>query len=839
MTKKSFPAKLADFVIKYRWPIIIGNIILLAAVMMGTVARIKSTVEYSSYLQEVRANPLTTRIAPPKPTPIMDFDYRVFFRENDPDLVAFDQFQKTYGKENSALILVKAKSGSLFTNENLKSLKDLTEQCWAVPYANGVQGLTNFNYTSVDGNDLRVENFISELPLSPEAIAQKKALAFADPLMPKFLFSKDGSASLISIRIVAPEGFPQANLEVKAALDSIVAEICKSNPNIETHLGGTVILNTAFAEFGNKDFSTVVPFMYLIVMVILFVMFRSIWGVMLPMFVLISSVMFPILLYVGCLNFSLTSISMNVMNIMVSIALAETIHLLHVFFRALHSGMSKQDAIRDTLTRNFNAVLFTSVTTAVGFYATLWVDIPPFNDLGYFAGMGTIYAFGASVLTVPALLAVLPIRVKVRGQQFEGVPFNPASYDWLLIPVARFKKQIAIAAVVVAVLAIVFTFQIRIDDSTIEYFSKNSEFRKSTEALDKDLIGVNVLEFNFDAGKPQGINSPEYLKKIERFQEYLQSHPEYQISLSTGITDVIKRIHMTMNGDQKAYYRLPDHDSVRGPGDTVFANNLVAQYLLLYNMSLPQGVDLNNQVNLDNSQSRVTAFMRSKSSWQLLENVDSINVWLTREMPEVHARAMGVPVMFGHLSKLAIPGTIISLASSLVFIFLCMVFVFRSVKIGLWSMIPNVIPILVVFGGTGMLHIAMNLSIAVVGEITLGIIVDDTIHYITKYQNYFKKLKDPFQALRYSFADGGDALVSNTIILVMGFSSLMFSDFMPTRILGILAVLIIALGLVTEFLLMPVCILIFASKQENLPSAASFIADDTESDELGIEPGNV
>ncbi len=829
----STPRRIGEFVLKHRWLIILSNIILLVAVLAGVMNRGKTFQAHIEYMQAIRNNPLIADSSHVDPPPFFDADYHVFFDADNPEMVAYDQFQEIYAKEDNLIMVFVAKDGDVFTNENLASLQYLTDGAWTVPYVNRVDGLSNFNYTYVDDDDLLVEDFIVDLPLSSAGLAEKKRLALSDPLMPHFLVSKKGDITQVQLRVIIPKAFPTGHLEARAGVEALVAQITHVeipdesgnlianphyNPNVEIRLSGTVMLNTAFQEFAQNDVQNLLPLMFIFIMVVLTISIRSFWGTVSPIVLLLTAVVFPIGLFVGILQFSLTNPSTNVVQMLVAVAIADAVHVLTIFYRGLRNGLDKRGSVIFTVEKNFLPCLITSLTTAIGFYCIMFQSIPPFRDLGLFAGTGTLYAFFASVFTLPAFLSLLPFK---RREVDEAAikAYEGRGYERLTDFVVAYQKPIRLTALVTTAVALYFIFQIKVDNTAVKYFEEGTEFRTATQYIDNNIIGVNPIEFNFDSGEDYGIYDPQYLKKIEAFQNYIAARPEYSITYVSGITDIVKRINQTMHGNDPAYYRIPESGEVTADGEAIDAKKLIAQYMLLYQMSLPQGMELTSQIDIRNRSTRVTAYVRSISSFELLSNVKEINGWIATNIPSVNAIAVGVPMMFGRLMALAIPSMLRSLVISFIFITAILMLTFKSVRIGLFSMIPNVWPLAVVFGGIGALGIKVNMSVAVVGLITLGIAVDDTVHFLTKYLHGKHEGHNQRDALQFAFRQVAAPLVFTSVILVAGFGSLTQSQFVLNSDMALYCTIVIALALFADFILLPATILRF-DKVDGAPSTA-------------------
>jgi len=817
------PRKVARFILKFRWPIILINTLVLVLLLATFAKRGQLFQEHVEYMTVLRNNPLTKNPDHIAPTPIFNSDYHVWFDENNQELKAFDEFQKIFSKDDNLIVVVIAQNGDIFTNDNLKSLKFLTDQAWTVPYVARVDGLTNFNYTYVDDDDLLVEDFIDETPFAPKQLIEKKKLALADSLLPHFVISPKGDITQIQLRVIIPPDFPTGNLATKAGIEAVVAKITQKqvadengqlvanphyNPNLEIRLAGTVMLSSAFQAFALKDMRTLMPAMFIFIMIVLFISLRSFWGTISPILLLISSVFFPIALFVGLLQFSLNNATMNVIQMLIAVAIADSVHILAIFYRGLRNGLDKKAAVTFTVEKNFLPCLITSLTTAIGFFSLTLQDIPPFRDLGLFGGVGTLYAFMASTFTLPAFLSILPFkRKKIDLKQIET--HESKGYEGLVDFIIKYQSLIRIVALLSIIAAVYFIFQIKVDNNAVKYFAKHTSFRQATHYIDENIIGVNPVEFSFDSGEENGIYEPAFLKSIERFQAYIASHPEYNITYVSGITDIIKRINQTMHGNNPTYYKIPEQGETTAAGDSIDARKLIAQYMLLYQMSLPQGMELTNQIDLRNQITRVTAFTRSTSSFKMLEDMKTIKKWMHENMPSIEVETVGVAIMFGQLFKIAIPGMLKSLAVSLFFITIALMVTFRSVKIGLYSMIPNIWPIAFMFGIIGLTGITVNMSVATVGMITLGIAVDDTVHFLTKYLRGAREGKGQRYAILYSLRQVAAPLFFTSIILLAGFGSLLRSDFVLNSDLGLYCGGIIALALLADFILLPAVILKF------------------------------
>lgn len=820
--------RIADYIIKYKWLILAINICVLVVLFFGMAHRGKEFSEHKTYMKHIQNHPLDKDPNHNNPQPIFNADYHVFFKKGNQDLKDYDNLHKIFSKEDNIIIAITAKNGDIFTNDNLRSLKEITDRSWEIPYISRVNGLTNFNYTHIEKENLNpnddfyssdnvyidnliINDFITDLPYENDKIDLKKKHALEDPVISKVFLNKNADITQITLLANIPENFPEGFVEARTGAEKLISEVLSKNNNLNAKLSGTIMLNSSFEEYAKKDMGSLFPLMMIFIIIVLYISFRSFWGVLLPLLVIITAVLVPVFLFVGCFNFYMTNVTMNVIQILIAAVIGDSIHVLHVFYREIRNGKNKTEAIREAVGSNIIACLITTVTTAIGFYSLLLQNVPPYQVLGLFAGTGTLYAYLASICTLPAILAIFPVaNVKVINIENKSLITN--LYDKIAHFVILKQTNIRWISFIVAIASVFFVFQIKMDNNPVEYFEKKSEFRTATEYIDSKIIGMNPIELNFNSAKENGVYDPDFLIKIEKFTEFINSHPEFQITYVSSIVDVVKRLNKTMNGDNLAYYKIPVDNSLTIEGDKINARRLISQYMFMYKLSLPQGSDLKNQLSIDDSMTKVTGYMRSVSSVELLKTTGEINSWLEKNMPEVNAKALGVPVMFANMSSIAIPGMMKGLLVSLTLITITMALTFRSLQIGLISMIPNVLPLMILFGIVGYTGYIVNLSVSVVGMITLGIIIDNTIHFVVKYLMVRKQQNmNKNDAINYTIRDVGNPIFFTSFILFVGFGILMFSKFSLNWDIGAFCSFAIVLGLFADIYILPAFLLKFDS----------------------------
>lgn len=331
---------------------------------------------------------------------------------------------------------------------------------------------------------------------------------------------------------------------------------------------------------------------------------------------------------------------------------------------------------------------------------------------------------------------------------------------------------------------------LKFEDQWIEYFDKRLDIRTASDAV-SEHFGLYPVEFSVMANGPGGVSEPEYLRTVEKFAIWLRAHRN--ISHVYSITDIMKRLNKNLHADDPEFYRLPDN------------RNLSAQYLLLYELSLPYGLDLNDRINIDKSASRITATMRKVSTSEARAFIEESQAWMAENFPAyMTAEPTGAQVMFTYVAERNVHSMIRGNIMAVIVIAIIMVLALRSLGLGLVSLVPNGLPILATFGAWALLVGSVGFSIAAVGAVSLGIVVDDTVHFLTKYVRGLKERElSRADAIRYAFRTVGVAILVNTIVLTSGFCLLIASAFKLNVDLGMMTALSIVFALILDFLLLP------------------------------------
>jgi predicted RND superfamily exporter protein len=766
-------SRFTDFVLRWRWAIVILSIL----TALGAAAGGKN-LEFST-------------------------NYRVFFSSENPQLNAFESLQRTYIRDDVIMFVIQPDEGDVFTPELLSGMRDLTEGSWQIPFSTRVDSLTNFQNSYADGLDeLIVEDLVpAGSPLDAADLDRIRETALSEPLIVNRIISPDSRTAAVAVTVSLPL---KSETEVPQAMEmarALADEFRAAHPDTRVVLTGSVALNHAFTEASIADISLLVPLMYGMLLLVMVVLLRSISGTVSTLMVIGLSAMTAMGL-AGWMGITLTPPSAIAPTIILTIAIADSIHVLITMIGRMRRGDDKLAAIRESLRVNFQPVFLTSLTTAIGFLSLNFSDAPPFRDLGNITAIGVTAAFFYSILFLPALMAILPIRVAVR-EEGRAVAMERFA-NWAI---ARRTALLFGTSAVVVLLAVLIP-RIELNDQFVKYFDPSIEFRTDTDFAMENLSGIYQAQWSLPAGSSGAVSDPAFLGATDKFADWLRDRP--QVVHVQTITDIFKRLNKNMHGDDPTYYRLPD------------SRELAAQYLLLFEMSLPYGLDLNNQINVDKSSTRIIATLDNLTTAELRALDNEARAFLAETVPTGEATpASGPFLMFAYISERNIEGMLTGTTIAFILISLILVFALRSIRLGLVSLAPNLVPPIMAFGIWAILVGEVGLASSVVVATSLGIIVDATVHFLSKYRRArIEHGDDPEDAVRYAFSTVGTALWVTAAILIAGFAVLSLSSFAINGTLGLLTAITLAMALIVDFLLLPALLLAVDKKGDAKPEPA-------------------
>ncbi|MCY3625715.1 MAG: MMPL family transporter [Candidatus Dadabacteria bacterium] len=726
---------------------------------------------------------------------VVDVDFRNHFGESDPHLLALEQLEETYALSDVALVAVAPHNGTVFTKDALVAIEELTEQLWRTPYATRVDSISNYTHSEGLEDELVVEPLIEEAgSLSDTDIERIKDIALGTQEVAGRFISRDEKVAGLVVSIVLPdENRELTKREVTDYLYETVADARGKYTSIDYHLLGGLILNRVIGDALDDETAILGPIALGTMLLVALVLIRSIWGT-LAIVLMILAVIPSALGFAGWTGLRLFGESGAALFVLMAVTVAHSVHIIEGMAGGLRQGMTKAEAAVHAVRVNVWPVFLTSFTTSIGFLSLNFVDMPPFRVMGNIVAFGSMCAFVFSVTLLPAFLSVLPVRArKMRENRLDF-------FDRLSRFVISYRTILLCFFGIVTIVLVAGIFKIELRENWLEVMDESYEFRRSADFLSKNFPGVETYEYSLDSGREGAVTDIEYLKQVEAFSDWYREQPEFVHIFS--IADIMKRLNKNLHGDNPDYYALPDDPE------------LAAQYLLLYEFSLPIGRDLNNLIDHDRRATRVTVSVKSMSSKEKIDLDNRARAWLQKNAPSMETGATGISIVGSHSIQRNIENMLQGTFVAMAIVSLLLFAIFRSIRLGLVSLIPNFLPAAMAMGLWGHLVGEVGVPAAVVTAIAFGIIVDDTIHFMTKYTDSRKAGKLPSESVQIAFRSVGRALFTTTIVFGLGFMVFGASGLVGNQVLGLLVGITVIIALVADFFFLPPLLMLLDETKE-------------------------
>ncbi len=842
-------------------------------------------------------------------------DYRVFFSDDNPQLLAFEELERTYSKNDNILFVITAKNGNIYTQKALAAanylsneererklvlkhpdLQSVINSCvenitnemtedsianlfkqktwdwhhqlcdgeltdyrnkkkvnkwvtkgkaWYIPYSTRVDSITNFRHTKAS-KDENGEDQLSTFALAPnpskltdDQLKAIRKIVETEPSLKNRIASSKGDVMGVNVTIDLP-GINDTTEAPEAVTYArkIAKQVEKLYPEVEVRLVGMVMFNNGFSEASMNDVKILYPIALAFIMLFLILLLRSITASIITLLVMFMSIMAGMNIIIG-LGTPITPPLMTAPVMILTVAIANSVHILVTFVQQMRFGMTRIDAVKESLRINIMPVFLTSFTTMIGFLTMNFSDIPPFRHLGNTVAIGVMISFFLSILFLPAVISYLPIKFKHKADTGNTFIDRLASF------VINRRRPLMWGMLIVIVTLVSFVPKNELNDNFLKYFDKTIQIRNDMDYTTRNLTGLYQIEYSVDSGKKSdGAKNPAFLADTEKFVAWLNSpwkteelfpfvvnmepdaranfdllfkllYPDKKVTHTFTFLDTLKRVNSSLHNDNAAWYKLPD------------SKNQAADYIMLYENSVPSGFDPRNQIDIAMTATRVTANLKTMTTNSMIAFEARVQDWLTKNTTTIKkAEGTGPTMIFSHTSRRNIISMLTGTSIALVLISLILIIAFRSVKIGLISMVPNLIPAAMGFGLWAIFDGQVGLALSIVTGMTLGIVVDDTVHFLSKYLRARRELNaSASSAVRYAFHNVGYALITTSTVLTAGFIVLAYSSFKLNADMGLLTAIVIVFALIADFLFLPTLLMLLEGKKNEKTSVNTLDAN--------------
>ena len=732
-----------------------------------------------------------------------------FLHDNDPALVRYEKFKEQFGQDEKILVVVQAKD--IFDLDTLKKIKTLhTKLENEVPHLNDITSLINARNTRGEGDRLIVEDLFENFPQNTQELEAIKTTALNNAMYKNLLYNEALTMTTIILEPSAYEategadelaGFGEeiqseeaeflsdpSKSEMVRTADKIAKEL--NQEGFKVFVAGSLAVNDYNKQSVQKDMQKFVKLVLLMMMIFLFIVFRRISAVILPIFIVVLSLLTTVSI-MALVGTPITIPTQILPSFLLAVGIGAVVHLLAMFFKHLNANGDKNRAISYSLGHSGLAIIMTSLTTAAGLLSFSTASIAPIADLGVFAALGVIIALVNTLVLLPAILATLPMKAAKESQKK-----NSETMDKILIAIADFSvnhaKKIVAASAVITVIWVYFATGVQFKHDPLSWQPDNSPVKIATDTVDHELRGSVTMEVIIDTKKENGLYSSELLTKIDALVKEAQElkTDKHFVGKGWSVGDVLKEIHRGLHENKEEYYAITQNDK------------LIPQEFLLFENSGSD--DLEDFVDGSFSKARLTFKLPWMEAGEYAEISDELTAMLKEGLGEkVEVTVTGMVPLFQRTLSAAMSSMAVSYAVAFMLIAIMMVILLGSFKIGLTSMIPNVLPIVLTIGFMSMVNMPLDMFTMLVGAIVIGLSVDDTVHFFHNFAKYHHQGYSTKESVEKTMLGTGRALVATTIVLSLGFYVYMFASLTNLINFGVLAGGAITIALVSNIILGP------------------------------------
>lgn len=712
-----------------------------------------------------------------------------YFNLDDEAGIFYQEFKTIFG--NDEFFVIAYKDPQLFSARSLALLRDITNDLEEIEGLEAVNSLGNINDIVGGADYFEVTPFIDEIPEDAKNLLALKKRALANRLYVGNLIAKNGNTAAIVVEVYNrpdDQGYRKRMVAAtQKVLDSYKGQID------HFYLAGGTTTNLSLSQYLQRDMAVFVPITFFLVILTMWLFFRNIILTALA-FANIGLCVGATVGLMGWTGVTLNNVSSIVVPLVMALALCDTVHIFaHLDRQIVIKLGDKVSALSYVLKRVYLPCLLTSVTTGIGFISLSVSQLEPIREFAWIAGTAMIFEFIFSFFFLGPLLLLFSPEKIYRDRSSSSTFSQFLSH--LGKNVEKHSRAIAITGAIIVIVAMVSAANLRVETNVLAFFRHSSPVRIALDWVGRNLSGVMTLDVALYSESADAFKEPKNLKIIEAIQNHITTISG--VDKTVSFVDFIKDMNESFHSENAAFYAIPD------------TMEAVSQYMLLYDSD-----DIEDFINTDFDKARISVRLTGHSSSKNGIIIDNIRAFIDR-LPADHLdiRVTGEAVDVENVSSALVKSQIYSLALAAAVIAIVMALVFRSIKLGAISLIPNLFPIILNFGIMGIAGIPLDTGTALIAAIAMGIAVDDTIHFLSEYQAKRKRGMPHAKALRIATLIKGRAVISSSVILCVGFVVLVLSRFVPIIHFGFLCAIIMISAIIGDFVVLPAVILLKARQK--------------------------
>lgn len=715
-----------------------------------------------------------------------DYDFESFFPQDDPDLDKYIDFRNTFEYDNEFILLAIENRAGIFDDDFLNRIDVLTDSIKNIPDVSYVQSPTTLEYMVVSGlGPLRIPYIhLGE----PERYKEDSSLIYKTPELVGSFFSRD--AKSVCYYIKTTEGISKAKSD---SLLSRIDQAVAAHHFDDTFTASKAKGQKVYLEKLSGEFVQFFIASFLLVVLFLWISFRSFWGICVPVVIVLLSIVWTLALMTAT-GKALDIMTVLLPTMMFVVGMSDVVHIVTKYIEELREGaQNKFDALMKAVKEAGFATFITLITTSLGFLTLINSNIIPIRDFGIYTSLGVFIAFILSYSIMPLVLFLLP-EPKIAAVKPES-DFWRNKLHKLLRWTLRNRKAVVAGTILVTGISIFGITRIVLNNHLIEGLTRKDELRQDFEFFEKNYSGVRPFEILISVNDTaSSLWNVKEMRAIDKLENYLRN--DFGVGFIISPASLVKGMNKAVNNGNPESYKLPLTDDEL---------NDVTEQLEQFR----KRKEMKNLITKNGKQGRITGKMADIGSKVFLERAEKLNRFLDADpaMQCINVHLTGAALMLDKNNKYLVENTVQGLIISILVVALISAFVHRNLRMMIIAIVPNLLPIIIIGGIMGFAGIEMKSATSIIFSIAFGIATDDTIHFLARLKLEIAQGKSVMYCVKRSFLSTGKAVVVTSLILCGGFLSLISSGFESTFYFGLLVSITLLVAVVTDLLLFPLLVI--------------------------------
>lgn len=730
-----------------------------------------------------------------------DASNEAYFVEGDPNLANFDKLLDLFGDSEYLVVGIPAREQDqdVFNPETITVIDELTQFLEEHEHVTQVRSISKYQYTHNDNGLLATDDLfedIDTLSSEPEALNSARGIMAEEQLALDTLITRDFQHTRIAARVEYIKNENDHNVKLVKDLLNFIDQQAYRERGFELRLSGVPVIGERFETLTKEDQAILNPAMAIVIMLVLLAVFKSVFAMFAPVVVILSTLL--LLTSVQAIfRFPSTAVSSALIPTMIILSIGACVHVLVEFYQMRRRGLAPKEAAAKGVADLFFAILFTSLTTAFGFIALAVTDLKPVREFAILGAIGPMIIFVIATTTLPAVLSFVRWMPWTKAH-----PEDQKINNWLASSLPQFtyqyRKRIAFTGALITLFSLYSIQHIRVDTNILNYFKDSAWVNKDIRYFDEHFSGVANLEIIIDTDEMGGVKNPDVLQRADALQAFVESVAE--TGNANSVMDFYKQINQSLHEDNKAYFELPS------------TRPMSAQFLLLYENTGPNE-DLSDLKDFNEQILRISVPIENLDASEQTRVLNEIKAGIANNFSDLNLELTGSMVMNNAQNEYTNQGMFQSFGIAIFVIGLSFLVLFGSLKHGVIALLPSVVPVILTGGLVSYAGVALDLGTMIVGAMTIGIAVDDSIHIMSRYRLMRARGHDVNSAISKAMSSSGRAVILTSTILVIGFSVMLFGNFIPFIYVGLFSAMIMIFALIGDLIFMPALLHIFDGRQ--------------------------